>query len=68
MPPVKVCLYDPRIRRTSGQHFQAAFIVGYFDAIGEMEKVYDRHASHTGLEVGPTGWKLTRRMTPSPCV
>ena len=44
----------------AGQHFQAAFIVGYFDAIAEMKRVYDRHTSHSGLEVGPTGWKLTR--------
>jgi len=44
----------------AGGHFQAAFIVGYFDSIAEMEKVYDRHAGHTGLEVSPAGWKLTR--------
>ena len=44
----------------AGGHFQAAFIVGYFDSIAEMEKVYDRYAGHTGLEVRKTGWKLTR--------
>lgn len=44
----------------AGGHFQAAFIVGYFDSIAEMEKVYDRYAGHTGLEVSETGWKLTR--------
>ena len=44
----------------AGGHFQAAFIVGYFDSIAEMEKVYDRYAGHTGLEVSPAGWKLTR--------
>ena len=44
----------------AGGHFQAAFIVGYFDSIAEMEKVYDRYAGHTGLEVTRTGWKLTR--------
>ena len=37
-----------------------AFIVGYSDSIAEMEKVYDRHAGNTGLEVSPAGWKLTR--------
>ena len=44
----------------AGGHFQAAFIVGYFDSIAEMKKVYDRYAGHTGLEVSKTGWKLTR--------
>jgi hypothetical protein len=44
----------------AGGHFQAAFIVGYFDSIAEMERVYDRYAGHTGLEVRKTGWKLTR--------
>ena len=44
----------------AGGHFQAAFIVGYFDSIVEMEKVYDRYTGHTGLSVSKTGWKLTR--------
>ena len=44
----------------AGGHFQAAFIVGYFDSIAEMEDVYDRYAGHTGLKVSKTGWKLTR--------
>ncbi|MBQ10466.1 MAG: hypothetical protein CMJ45_02830 [Planctomyces sp.] len=44
----------------AGGHFQAAFVVGYFDSIDEMEKVYDRYAGHTGLEVTRAGWKLTR--------
>ena len=44
----------------AGGHFQAAFIVGYFDSIAEMEKVYDQYSGHTGLEVNKKGWKLTR--------
>ena len=32
---------------------EAAFVVGYFDSIAEMEKVYD-------LEVTRAGWKLRR--------
>jgi hypothetical protein len=43
----------------AGESFSAAFIVGYFDSIGEMEKVYDRYAGHAGLEVSEQGWKLT---------
>jgi len=44
----------------AGESFSAAFIVGYFDSIEEMHRVYDEHKGHTGLEVTPDGWKLTR--------
>ena len=44
----------------AGESFSAAFIVGFFDSIEEMEKVYDRYAGYTGLEVGEQGWNLTR--------
>lgn len=44
----------------AGQHFSAAFIVGYFDSIKEMEEVYDAHRDRTGLEVTEAGWKLVR--------
>jgi len=40
--------------------FSAAFIVGYFDSIEEMERVYDQYAGHSGLEVSKSGWKLVR--------
>jgi hypothetical protein len=43
-----------------GQSFQAAFVVGYFDSIEEMQRVYDRHRDHTGLEVTAEGWKLVK--------
>jgi len=42
----------------AGQSFSAAFIVGYFDSIDEMHRVYDRHKGHTALTVSKTGWKL----------
>ncbi len=42
----------------AGGFFQAAFIVGYFDSIAEMEKVYDKYAGNTGLVVNKDGWKL----------
>lgn len=57
-----VCLIEEfggRPIRT-GESFSAAFIVGYFDSIEEMEQVYDRYAGHTGLEVSEQGWKLIR--------
>ena len=44
----------------AGEVFGAAFIVGYFDSIEEMERVYDAHAGHQGLEAGAAGWKLTK--------
>jgi hypothetical protein len=43
-----------------GDTFSAAFVVGFFDSIEQMEKVYDRYAGHTGLEVTEVGWKLKR--------
>ena len=43
-----------------GESFSAAFIVGYFDSIEEMENVYDKYSGYTGLEVNDQGWKLTR--------
>ncbi len=45
----------------AGEMFGAAFIVGYFDSIEEMEKVYDEFAGHQGLEVTEKGWKLTKK-------
>lgn len=42
-----------------GESFSAAFVVGFFDSIEEMEQVYDRYAGHSGLEVSADGWKLT---------
>ena len=44
-----------------GDSFGAAFIVGYFDSVEEMEKVYDEFAGNTGLVVRDKGWKLTKK-------
>jgi hypothetical protein len=44
----------------AGEHFSAAFIVGYFDSIDEANKVYDEHRGHSGLAVDASGWKLTK--------
>lgn len=43
-----------------GEAFSAAFIVGYFDSIEEMERVYDQHRGHSGLAVTAAGWKLLK--------
>jgi hypothetical protein len=44
----------------AGQSFSAAFIVGYFDSIDEMNQVYDQYRGHTALEVTDGGWKLLK--------
>jgi hypothetical protein len=44
----------------AGELFSAAFIVGFFDSIKEMETVYDAHAGAIGLEASDRGWALTR--------
>jgi hypothetical protein len=49
----------------AGESFSAAFVVGFFDSIDEMEAVYDQYAGHSGLEVSAAGWKLTSRSTSS---
>jgi hypothetical protein len=43
-----------------GESFSAAFVVGYFDSIDELNAVYDEHRGATALEVGPEGWKLVK--------
>jgi hypothetical protein len=44
----------------AGQTFGAAFLVGYFDSIDEMEQTYDQYRGHDALEVDDRGWKLSR--------
>jgi hypothetical protein len=43
-----------------GESFGAAYVVGFFDSVGEMERVYDEHAGHRGLAADAGGWRLTR--------
>ena len=45
----------------AGQTFGAAFVVGFFDSIEEMEKTYDEFKGHDALEVDSKGWRLTRQ-------
>ena len=42
----------------AGETFSAAFVVGFFDSLAEMEEVYDNYAGKTALEVTDSGWKL----------
>ena len=41
----------------AGDSFSAAFVVGYFDSIEEMNRVYDRYRGATGLAVDAGGWR-----------
>ncbi len=44
----------------AGGSFSAAFIVGYFDSIEEMHRVYDANKGADALTVTPEGWKLVK--------
>ena len=57
-----VCMIEEFGERAikAGEHFSAAFIVGYFDSIEEMEQVYDAHRDHSALAVTADGWKLVK--------
>jgi hypothetical protein len=44
----------------AGDAFGAAHIVGYFESIEEMHKVYDRYKGHTGLTADASGWRLVK--------
>lgn len=43
-----------------GQSFSAAFIVGFFDSIDEMNETYDRHAGGSSIKVDQGEWTLVR--------
>lgn len=45
----------------AGQSFSAAFLVGYFDSVQEMEEVYDLYSGADDLEVSESGWDLIGR-------
>ena len=44
----------------AGETFGAAFVVGFFDSVDEMNRVYDEYAGNRGLRVTDTGWELTK--------
>ncbi len=46
----------------AGESFGAAFIVGWFDDVDQMHKVYDQHRGMRGLEVSKGRWKLTKEV------
>lgn len=42
----------------AGESFGAAYVVGYFDSIEEMQQVYDTYRDHSVLEVSSKAWRL----------
>src|SRR5207248_6722342 len=49
-------LHGKRVK--AGESFGAAYVVGWFDDIKEMEKVYDRYAGARTIEVGEGRFRL----------
>jgi hypothetical protein len=43
-----------------GDSFGAAYVVGFFDSIEQMNEVADQYAGCVGLEVTEQGWRLLR--------
>jgi hypothetical protein len=44
----------------AGASFSAAHVVGYFDTIDEMHRVYDKYKGHTSLAADASGWRLVK--------
>lgn len=44
----------------AGDSFSAAFIVGFFDSLDEMHRVYDEHAGYTELIADANVWRLVK--------
>ena len=40
-------------RVKKGETFGAAYIIGFFDSIEEMEEVYDKYRGRDGIEIVP---------------
>ncbi len=44
----------------AGEQFSAAYVIGWFDDVAEMEAVYDTHKSAQRLEVGKARYELAK--------
>ena len=44
----------------AGETFGAAYVVGWFDDIAEMEKVYDRYKGTKGIVIDGGKYKLVK--------
>lgn len=57
-----ICFIEELHRKkvTAGDRFGAAYIVGYFDDIAEMEKVYDQYKSARGIVIEDGKYRLEK--------
>lgn len=57
-----VCLIEEigGVKVEPGGRFGAAYILGWFDDVAEMERAYDKHKGARRLEVSEQGYKLMR--------
>ena len=55
-----VCLIEELHRRhvRAGESFGAAYLIGWFDDLAEMNRVYDEHKGVTRIEVDRTGFAV----------
>ncbi|MFH1572104.1 MAG: hypothetical protein ABIL09_29200 [Gemmatimonadota bacterium] len=55
-----VCFIEEigRVPVAAGGQFSAAHLIGYFDSVPEMERVFDRYAGCRELIAEPEGWEL----------
>ncbi|HEX5244405.1 MAG TPA: hypothetical protein VFW23_14175 [Tepidisphaeraceae bacterium] len=58
-----VCMIQEMHRRhvNAGESFGAAYIVGWFDNIPQMQKTYDRYKGAREIEIGDGKWELKRK-------
>jgi hypothetical protein len=57
-----VCFIEELHRKKvkAGESFGAAYVVGFFDAVAEMEKVYDGYKGTTGIAIEDGKYKLVK--------
>ncbi len=44
-----------------GEQLTAAYVIGFFDGVGEMRQTYDRYRGAVDISVTPEGWALVRK-------
>lgn len=42
----------------AGESFGAAYVVGWFDSVEQMQEAYDKHKGASAIELTSTGWRL----------
>ena len=55
-----VCLIQELHRKTvhAGESFGAAYVIGYFDDVADMERVYDRYRGKTQIKIADGSFRL----------